>query len=65
LLKLFYDFVFRQVDHEGSPVIDWGHIVECFNKVDAGVPEKVWRSPRLAQHTTGMRITTNADHIMA
>lgn len=33
LLKLFRDFVFHQCNEDGAPVIDWGHIVECLNKV--------------------------------
>ena len=41
LLKLFRDFVFHQVTEEGAPVLEWGHVVEALNKLDAGVPEKV------------------------
>jgi len=41
LLKLFRDFVFHQTSEEGFPVIDWGHIVEALNKLDAGVQEKI------------------------
>lgn len=41
LLKLFRDFVFHQTSEEGTPVIDWGHVIECLNKLDAGVPEKL------------------------
>ena len=41
LLKLFRDFVFHQSREDGSPVLDWGHVVECLNKLDAGLPEKV------------------------
>lgn len=33
LLKLFRDFVFHQVYEDGTPVIDFGHVVECLNKV--------------------------------
>ena len=40
-LKLFRDYVFHQVDHEGRPALDLGHIVTCLNKLDAGVDEKV------------------------
>jgi len=40
-LKLFRDYVFHQVDHEGRPVLDLGHVVTCLNKLDAGVEEKV------------------------
>lgn len=41
LLKLFRDFVFHQTTEDGKPSMDWGHIVESLNKLDAGVPEKV------------------------
>ncbi|KXT09049.1 hypothetical protein AC579_4716 [Pseudocercospora musae] len=40
-LKLFRDFVFHQVDHEGRPVLDLGHIITCLNKLDAGIDEKI------------------------
>ena len=40
-LKLFRDYVFHQVDHDGRPVLDLGHIVTCLNKVDAGIDEKI------------------------
>lgn len=40
-LKLFRDYVFHQVDADGRPVLDLGHIVTCLNKLDAGVDEKV------------------------
>jgi hypothetical protein len=26
---------------EGGPLLEWGHVVECLNKLDAGVPEKL------------------------
>lgn len=39
--KLFRDFVFHQVDEEGSPLLDYGLVAESLNKADAGVPEKV------------------------
>lgn len=41
LLKLFRDFVFHQMDEEGRPILDWGHMVEALNKLDAAVPEQV------------------------
>ena len=45
-LKLFRDYVFHQVDAAGNPVIDLGHIVSCFNKLDAGIDEKVYLTSR-------------------
>jgi PAB-dependent poly(A)-specific ribonuclease subunit 3 len=41
LLKLFRDFVFHQCTESGSPVLDWGHVVESLNKLDAGIEEKI------------------------
>ncbi|KAL1302662.1 hypothetical protein AAFC00_003028 [Neodothiora populina] len=40
-LKLFRDYVFHQIDADGRPVLDLGHILGCLNKLDAGVDEKV------------------------
>ncbi|CAG0881389.1 unnamed protein product, partial [Darwinula stevensoni] len=40
LLKLFRDYVFHQVTEDGRPWLDLAHIVQCLNKLDAGVPEK-------------------------
>ncbi|CAK4030109.1 related to PAB-dependent poly(A)-specific ribonuclease subunit pan3 [Lecanosticta acicola] len=40
-LKLFRDYVFHQVDAEGRPVIDLGHIITCLNKLDAGIDENI------------------------
>jgi PAB-dependent poly(A)-specific ribonuclease subunit 3 len=40
-LKLFRDYVFHQVDSEGRPVLDLGHILTCLNKMDAGIEEKI------------------------
>ena len=41
LLKLFRDFLFHQVDENGDPVVDLGHVVHCLNKLDAGDQEKI------------------------
>jgi PAB-dependent poly(A)-specific ribonuclease subunit 3 len=40
-LKLFRDYVFHQVDHEGRPVLDLGHMLTCLNKLDAGIDERI------------------------
>jgi PAB-dependent poly(A)-specific ribonuclease subunit 3 len=45
-LKLFRDYVFHQVDAEGNPVVDLGHIVKCLNKLDAGTEEKIMLTSR-------------------
>jgi len=41
MLKLFRDYVFHQVTEDGRPWIDMAHVIQCLNKLDAGVPEKV------------------------
>ncbi|CZS96504.1 related to poly(A)-specific ribonuclease [Rhynchosporium agropyri] len=41
ILKLFRDYVFHQVNAEGKPVVDLGHVLECMNKLDAGSGEKI------------------------
>lgn len=41
LLKLFRDYVFHQVYENGTPVLDFAHVVECLNKLDVGVHEKI------------------------
>lgn len=41
LIKLFRDYVFHQVDENGVPVIDYGHVVDSLNKLDQSSKEKV------------------------
>jgi hypothetical protein len=33
LLQLFRDFVFHQGEHDSGRLLDWGHTIECLNKV--------------------------------
>jgi Lon protease-like protein len=33
ILQLFRDYVYHQIDEEGNPVVDLGHIVHSLNKV--------------------------------
>lgn len=33
VVKLFRDFVFHQLDEEGHPLLDLGHVMACLNKV--------------------------------
>ena len=40
-LRLFRDYVFHQVDEQGRPVQDMGHMLACLNKLDAGLDEKI------------------------
>ena len=41
LLKLYRDFLLHQTREDGTPSLDWGHVVESLNKLDAGLLEKV------------------------
>lgn len=41
ILKLFRDYLFHQVDENGSPWLDMAHIVQSLNKLDSGVSEKI------------------------
>ncbi|KAG8186382.1 hypothetical protein JTE90_026800 [Oedothorax gibbosus] len=41
LLKLFRDYLFHQVTEDGRPWVDTAHVVQCLNKLDAGVSEKI------------------------
>jgi PAB-dependent poly(A)-specific ribonuclease subunit 3 len=40
-IKLFRDYVFHQVDAQGSPTLDLGHVLGCLNKLDAGSEERI------------------------
>ena len=44
LLKLYRDFVLHQTREDGTPNLDWGHLVESLNKLDAGLQEKASKS---------------------
>jgi PAB-dependent poly(A)-specific ribonuclease subunit 3 len=46
MLKLFRDYVFHQVDANGQPVVNIGHIVSCLNKLDAGTEERICLTSR-------------------
>lgn len=46
MLKLFRDYVFHQVDSNGNPVLDMGHMVRSLNKLDAGTDEKICLTSR-------------------
>lgn len=37
MLKLFRDYLFHQVDENGSPWIDMAHITQCLNKVSYNI----------------------------
>ncbi len=58
LLKLFRDFVFHQASEDGAPQIDYGHIVEALNKLDAGVSEQLLL---LSRDEASMLVVSYAD----
>ncbi|CAJ2503580.1 Uu.00g109740.m01.CDS01 [Anthostomella pinea] len=51
ILKLFQDYVFHQVDAQGNPVVDLGHMISCLNKLDAGIDERIYLTSRDLQNT--------------
>ncbi|OLN86109.1 PAB-dependent poly(A)-specific ribonuclease subunit PAN3, partial [Colletotrichum chlorophyti] len=46
MLKLFRDYVFHQVDSNGNPVVDMGHIIRCLNRLDAGSDDRICLTSR-------------------
>ena len=50
-LKLFRDYVFHQVDRDGNPRLELGHMLSCLNKLDAASDEKVLLTSRDDQNT--------------
>lgn len=40
-LKLFRDYIFHQVDAQGRPILDMGHMLACLNKLDGGLDETI------------------------
>ncbi|ODA78926.1 hypothetical protein RJ55_04516 [Drechmeria coniospora] len=46
MLKLFRDYVFHQVDGNGNPVLDVGHMLRCLSRLDAGTDERVCLTSR-------------------
>ncbi|KAI0162252.1 hypothetical protein GGR57DRAFT_317207 [Xylariaceae sp. FL1272] len=62
-LKLFRDYVFHQVDAQGHPVLDLGHIISCFNKLDTGTDEKVYLVSRDQQTAMVMTYKELHNHV--
>jgi len=58
LLKLFRDYVFHQVYEDGSPILDFAHVVETLNKLDIGTTENVLLTSR---NESSMMIVSYAD----
>ncbi|CAM1501597.1 Fc.00g035810.m01.CDS01 [Cosmosporella sp. VM-42] len=46
MLKLFRDYVFHQVDSNGNPALDMGHMLRCLSKLDAGTDERICLTSR-------------------
>lgn len=46
MLKLFRDYVFHQVDANGNPVVDMGHVIRCLNRLDAGSEDRICLTSR-------------------
>lgn len=55
VLKLFRDFVFHQVYDDGTPSIDFAHVIDALNKLDAGVDEKIMLTSRDQKTTLFLR----------
>eukprot|EP00455_Lapot_gusevi_P003887 TRINITY_DN1158_c0_g1_i12.p1 TRINITY_DN1158_c0_g1~~TRINITY_DN1158_c0_g1_i12.p1 ORF type:complete len:691 (+),score=79.02 TRINITY_DN1158_c0_g1_i12:556-2628(+) len=50
LIKLFRDYLFHQVNDDGSPNLDFGHVVQTLNKLDVGSTEKTLLMGRNEEH---------------
>ncbi|KAJ4132719.1 PAB-dependent poly(A)-specific ribonuclease subunit 3 [Fusarium falciforme] len=46
ILKLFRDYVFHQVDSNGNPVLDMGHMLRCLSKLEVGTEERICLTSR-------------------
>jgi hypothetical protein len=57
LIKLFRDFVFHTVNDDETANVDFGHVVDCLNKVPRPAPEPSPRAltARARAHTAGWR----------
>ncbi|ETV93388.1 hypothetical protein, variant [Aphanomyces invadans] len=64
LLQLFRDYVFHQVDELNRPVVDFGHIVDCLNKLDSAAPEKILLSSRDGQSVLVASYVGTTTHMM-
>lgn len=50
MLKLFREYLFHQVNEDGTPWMDTGHVVSNLIKLDSGSPEKICLISRDEQH---------------
>ncbi|KAM5347128.1 hypothetical protein ACJ41O_010133 [Fusarium nematophilum] len=46
MLKLFRDYAFHQVDSNGNPVLDMGHMLRCMSKLEIGSEERICLTSR-------------------
>ncbi|KAF4976758.1 hypothetical protein FZEAL_6615 [Fusarium zealandicum] len=46
MLKLFRDYAFHQVDSNGNPVLDMGHMLRCMSKLDIGTDDRICLTSR-------------------
>ncbi|KAJ4259597.1 PAB-dependent poly(A)-specific ribonuclease subunit 3 [Fusarium torreyae] len=46
MLKLFRDYAFHQVDSNGNPVLDMGHMLRCMSKLEIGTDERICLTSR-------------------
>lgn len=46
VLSLFSNYLFHQHGPNGEPIVDYGHIIESLNKLDAGSSEKILLTSR-------------------
>jgi hypothetical protein len=46
LLQLYIDYVFHQLNIAGLPNVDYGHVINTLNKLDAGLNEKTLLTSR-------------------
>ncbi|KAG9511265.1 PAN2-PAN3 deadenylation complex subunit pan3, partial [Fragariocoptes setiger] len=50
MLKLFRDYIFHQLNEDGTPWLDMGHVVSTLVKFDVGSPEKICLISRDENH---------------
>jgi len=64
-LKLFRDFVFHQVDEQGRPVLDVGHVVESLSRLDVADGTPVMLSSRDGENLLVASYATLAKNLNA
>ena len=41
IISLFKDYLFYQLNENEQPIIDFGHVIDCLNKLDIGSNDKI------------------------